>query len=70
MIQDARPKNTTAAYEPKQKEFRDFCKQKQYHDGDTVTEDKLLLFLVEEVADRPLRAKSRKAAEDIPQVCV
>jgi hypothetical protein len=50
----------------RQKEFRDFCQQKQYHDGDTVTEDKLLLFLVEEVADRPFRTKSRKAAEDIP----
>ena len=67
MIQDARPKNTSAAYEPKQKEFTAFCAQKQYHDGDTVTEDKLLLFLVEEVADRPLRAKSRKAASDTPR---
>ena len=47
MIQDSRPKNTSAAYEPKQKEFKDFCIQKQYHDVDTVTEDKLLLFLVE-----------------------
>jgi len=67
MIQDSRPRNTSAAYEPKQKEFKDFCIQKQYHDVDTVTEDKLLLFLVEQVADRPLRAKSRKAAKDTPQ---
>ncbi|KAH8657278.1 hypothetical protein BGZ61DRAFT_310526, partial [Ilyonectria robusta] len=67
MIQDARPRNTVAAYEPKQKEFRDFCERKQYQDADTVTEDKLLLFLVEEVADRPLRAKSHKAAEDTLQ---
>ena len=66
MIQDARPKNTLAAYEPKQREFRDFCERKQYQDADTVTEDKLLLFLTEEVADRPLRAKSLKAAEDTP----
>ncbi|RYP04774.1 hypothetical protein DL764_004243 [Monosporascus ibericus] len=67
MIQDARPRNTLAAYEPKQQEFRSFCERKQYQDADTVTEDKLLLFLVEEVADRPLRAKSRKAGDDIPQ---
>jgi hypothetical protein len=67
MIQDIRPKNTTAAYAPKQREFAAFCAQKQYHDADTVTEDKLLLFLVEEVADRPLRAKSRKAASDTPR---
>jgi hypothetical protein len=67
MIQDARPRNTLVAHKPKQKEFRDFCERKQYQDADTVTEDKLLLFLVEEVADRPLRAKSRKAAENTPQ---
>lgn len=44
-----RPKNTSLAYKPKQKEFTVFCKQKQYYNGDTVTEEKLLLFLVEEV---------------------
>lgn len=66
MIRAARPKNTTSAYEPKQEEFRRFCQQKEYQDGETVTEDKLLLFLVEEVVDRPLRSRSRKAASDIP----
>jgi hypothetical protein len=67
MIQEGRPKNTTAAYKPKQKEFKTFCARKQYHDGDTVTEDKILLFLVEDVANRPLRAKSRKAAKETLQ---
>lgn len=67
MIQDARPRNTSVAYEPKQKEFKDFCARKQYQDGETVTEDKLLLFLVDEVAARPLRAKSHKVAKDTPQ---
>ncbi|OCK74796.1 hypothetical protein K432DRAFT_386604, partial [Lepidopterella palustris CBS 459.81] len=62
----ARPKNTTLAYEPKQREFKAFCQRKQYHDADTVTEDKLLLFLVEEVPGRPLKAKSRKAVDDVP----
>jgi hypothetical protein len=31
-----------------------------------VTEEKLLLFLVEEVTGRPLKAKSRKADDDVP----
>jgi hypothetical protein len=66
MIRQARPKNTTSAYEPKQEEFRRFCQRKQYQDGETVREDKLLLFLVEEVVHRPLRSRSRKAAEDTP----
>jgi hypothetical protein len=43
-----------------------FCERKQYCDGDTVTEDKLLLFLVEEVTARPLRAKSCKVSDDVP----
>lgn len=47
-------------------EFRRFCERKQYQDGETVREDKLLLFLVEEVVHRPLRSRSRKAAEDTP----
>ncbi len=63
----ARPKNTTRNYRPKQEEFRAFCLRKQYRDADTVTEDKLLLFLVEEVTDRPLKSRSRKAAADVPQ---
>ncbi|KAM4067419.1 centromere DNA-binding protein complex CBF3 subunit [Hirsutella rhossiliensis] len=37
-----------------------------YCDGATVTEEKLL-FLVEEVAGRPLKVRSRKAATDTPQ---
>jgi hypothetical protein len=67
VIHETRPKNTLSAYEPKQREFEEFCLRKQYSDGGTVTEDKLLLFLVEEVADRPLRVKGRKAADDTPQ---
>src|SRR5208282_4141691 len=44
-----------------------FCERKQYCDSDTVTEDKLLLFLVEEVTARPLRAKSCKVSNDVLQ---
>jgi hypothetical protein len=66
IIHDVRPDNTSSAYEPKQKEFQAFCRAKHYQDSDTVTEDKLLLFLVEEVANRPLRAKSFKVAAEAP----
>ena len=66
MIRASRPKNTASAYEPKQEEFRQFCRRKQYQDGETVTEDKLLLFLVDEVVHRPLRSRSQKAAQDTP----
>jgi hypothetical protein len=67
VIHESRPKNTNSVYIPKQKEFEEFCCRKQYYDGATVTEEKLLLFLVEEVANRPLKVKSRKAAIDTPQ---
>jgi len=66
IIHEARPDNTIITYSPKQKEFQAFCNRKQYHDNDTVTEDKLLLFLVEDVANRPLRGKSRRVDKDIP----
>lgn len=65
-IRGARPQNTALSYDSKQEEFRQFCLKKQYHDGDTVTEDKLLLFLVEEVVHRPLRVRSKKAAAEVP----
>ncbi|KJZ68796.1 hypothetical protein HIM_11815 [Hirsutella minnesotensis 3608] len=67
VIHKSRPKTTTLAYGPKQEEFEQFCQRKQYCDGATVTEEKLLLFLVEEVAGRPLKVRSRKAASDTPQ---
>ncbi|KAM7214748.1 hypothetical protein V8F06_009913, partial [Rhypophila decipiens] len=67
LIQQGRPQNTTIAYEPKKREFQDFCASKQYHDRDTVTEDKLLLFPVERVVQRPLRGKSQKTAPETPR---
>lgn len=62
-----RPPNTNKSYLPKQREFNDFCKAKQYHDGNTVTEEKLLLFITQQVANRPLRIKSRVADASVPQ---
>jgi len=67
MIHEHRPKNTSLAYEPKQREFGDFCRRKQYHDSNTVTEEKLLLFLVEDVANRPLKTNSPKADSNVPR---
>ena len=50
-IRATRPKNTHKAYKPKQKEFREWCDGKQFRDTDTVTEDKLLLFIISEVVN-------------------
>jgi hypothetical protein len=63
MGSSTRAPNTTAAYVPKQEEFRQFCQRKQCVDGDTVTEDKLLLWLAEEVTERPLRMQHGKQAD-------
>ena len=37
--------------------FQAFFRRKSYHDGDTVAQGKLLLFLVEELANRPDQSK-------------
>lgn len=55
-----RPKTTAKNYDPKQKEFQDWCKLCKYPD-DAVTEGKLLLFLDEAVASRPLRGNNAAA---------
>jgi hypothetical protein len=52
-----RPKNTTRAYEPKQREWEDWCARLRGNtDGGRVTEDKLCLFLEQEVINRESRA--------------
>ena len=61
MTLNARAKNTAKNYKPKQKEFSDQALNYGYADGDTVTEAKLLSFLQENVINRPLRKKGRKA---------
>ena len=42
-------KNTTEAYKSKQKKFKLFYKKKQYQNDDTITENKLLLFLIKKI---------------------
>lgn len=60
-----RPKNTTKQYEPKQKEWEEWCARLPGNtDGAWVTEDKLCLFLEQEVVNRESRAsgyEQRKA---------
>src|SRR5436190_9338520 len=52
-----RPKNTTKTYEPKQKEWEEWCARLEGNtDGTWVTEDKLCLFLEQEVINRESRA--------------
>ena len=47
-----RSKNTTRAYEPKQKEWEDWCARLEGNtDGAWVTEDKLCLFLEQQVVN-------------------
>jgi hypothetical protein len=57
-----RPKNTTRAYKPKQKEWEDWCAKLEGNiDGTWVTEDKLCLFLEQEVINRESRASGYQA---------
>ena len=58
--QQARAANTTRAYEPKQKEFITWATQHGHRDHDTVTEEKLISFLKDEVVNRPLKRRKKK----------
>ncbi|EDN10718.1 predicted protein [Histoplasma mississippiense (nom. inval.)] len=62
-----RSKNTNKQYLPKQREWRDFCKETGFEDGEMVTERKLVWFLEEKVLCRPLQGsvyKSKRARTD------
>lgn len=41
-----RPKATTLAYERKQREFKSWCATMAFHDGETVTCDKINRYLL------------------------
>jgi hypothetical protein len=57
-----RSRNTARAYEPKQKEWDDWCAKLEGNiDGARVTEDKLCLFLEEKVMNRESRAPGYQA---------
>ena len=57
-----RPRNTAKAYGPKQKEWEDWCARLEGNtDGTRVTEDKLCLFLEQEVINRESRASGYQA---------
>ena len=55
MKKDSRPPNTRDAYEPRQKEWREWCLRKRFADGELVTEAKMVAFLDQE-GRRPRRA--------------
>ena len=54
------PKNTNRQYDPKQKEWRDFCAEKGFEDGELVYENKLVWFLNERVLEREIRPSRYK----------
>jgi len=57
-----RPKNTARTYEPKQKEWEDWCARLEANtDATRVTEDKLCLSLEQEVINRESRASGYQA---------
>ena len=68
LTQAERPKNTDIVYIPKQEEFCQLCRCKEYYDGETITEDKLFLFLVKDITSRPLRIRSYTAASNTPYI--
>jgi hypothetical protein len=57
---ETRPKNTNRTYDPKQREWQEFCAEKGFEDGELVYENKLIWFLNERVLDRQLRASRYK----------
>jgi len=58
---ESRPKNTNKAYDPKQNEWREFCADKGFEDGELVYENKLISFLNERVLDREIRSSRYKS---------
>src|SRR6516162_3763629 len=59
-VRETRPKNTNRQYDPKQKEWRDFCAEKGLEDGELVYENKLVWFLSERVLEREIRPSRYK----------
>ncbi|KAF2180995.1 hypothetical protein K469DRAFT_591049 [Zopfia rhizophila CBS 207.26] len=57
---DTRPKNTNKAYDPKQKEWQEFCAEKGFEDGELVYENKVIWFLNDRVLDREIRGSRYK----------
>jgi hypothetical protein len=86
--EECRNQNTTKAYAPKQKEFKDWCKGINnesfspqdiesarrvfggyvYADKDSVSDQKLNLFLIQRVVNRPRRAASKKRSSSLNEM--
>jgi hypothetical protein len=57
-LQEAsRPGNTARAYAKRKEEWQRFCRRREFNNSEVVTKNKLLVFLQEEVLNRPLRGK-------------
>ena len=60
------PKNTNLSYDPKQKEWRDFCAEKGFEDGELVYENKVIWFLNELVLECEIRSSRYKSRNRTP----
>ena len=58
-VKKNRPKNTTRTYNAPQKAWAQFCKEKQFDDGEHVTQDKLLWFLHDIVLTKRVPPKKK-----------
>jgi hypothetical protein len=62
----AQPKNTNKSYGGPQKEWKAFCKEYTFADGEMVIEQKLVYFLDKAVINHPIRpSRYLKARTDI-----
>uniref|UniRef100_A0A093XJK8 High-osmolarity-induced transcription protein 1 n=1 Tax=Talaromyces marneffei PM1 TaxID=1077442 RepID=A0A093XJK8_TALMA len=64
-FQRQRAERTNKSYDKPQEEYREWCHEHGFADGESVTEKKLLLFLDECVVNRPIRhSRYKKARTD------
>ncbi|OAX77291.1 hypothetical protein ACJ72_08414 [Emergomyces africanus] len=56
---EARPKNTVTQYDRRQEEWKMFCHEKGFQDGELVTEEKLVFFLRTCVLGREYKSNQR-----------
>ncbi|KAL3704794.1 hypothetical protein TMatcc_008466 [Talaromyces marneffei ATCC 18224] len=61
-FQRQRAEKTNKSYDKPQEEYREWCHEHGFADGESVTEKKLLLFLDKCVVDRPIRRSRYKKA--------
>ncbi|KAF1991500.1 hypothetical protein K402DRAFT_322682, partial [Aulographum hederae CBS 113979] len=55
-----RPENTSKSYNPKQKEYIEWCRSNGFPDGEQLSEAKFILFFQDRVLNRSVRPKRRR----------